>query len=85
MKKLITIIIVFAVIASFAACRKSSEPETVAPTTDTATAETTMIPDIIPEVLPTLETNIPDPSVDTEMPMYTDGTDNPTDETENPK
>ena len=30
---------------------------------------------IMPDILPTLETNIPDPDVDTKMPMYTDGTD----------
>ena len=85
MKKLGTIIIAFAVITSLAACRKSNEPETVAPTADATTTETTMIPDIIPDVLPTLETNIPDPSVDTEMPMYTDGTEDTTDNTESVK
>jgi len=30
---------------------------------------------IMPDVMPTLETNIPDPDVDTKMPMYTDGND----------
>ena len=28
---------------------------------------------IMPDVMPTLETNIPDPDVDTQMPIYTDG------------
>ena len=41
--------------------------------TDTTTPNSTMIPDI----LPTIETNIPDPEVDTEMPIYTNGTTEP--------
>ena len=32
-------------------------------------------PDTQMTILPTIETNIPDPDVDTKMPMYTDGTD----------
>ena len=30
---------------------------------------------ILPSMDPTIQTNIPDPDVDTKMPMYTDGTD----------
>lgn len=30
---------------------------------------------LMPEILPTVATNIPDPEVDTQMPIYTDGTD----------
>lgn len=30
---------------------------------------------ILPNMDPTIHTNIPDPDVDTKMPMYTDGTD----------
>ena len=30
---------------------------------------------ILPDILPTLETNIPDPEVNTQMPIYTEGTD----------
>lgn len=30
---------------------------------------------ILPSMDPTIGTNIPDPDVDTKMPMYTDGTD----------
>lgn len=30
---------------------------------------------ILPDPMPTLETNIPDPDVDTKMPVYTEGTD----------
>lgn len=29
---------------------------------------------ILPDPMPTLETNIPDPDVDTKMPIYTEGT-----------
>ena len=30
---------------------------------------------ILPSMDPTLDTNIPDPEIDTKMPIYTDGTD----------
>ena len=30
---------------------------------------------LLPSMDPTINTNIPDPDVDTKMPMYTDGTD----------
>lgn len=30
---------------------------------------------IMPDTMPTLGTNIPDPDIDTKMPLYTDGTD----------
>lgn len=30
---------------------------------------------ILPDTIPTLDTNIPDPEVDTQMPIYTDGAD----------
>lgn len=30
---------------------------------------------ILPNMEPTIDTNIPDPDVDTKMPMYTEGTD----------
>jgi hypothetical protein len=29
----------------------------------------------MPDILPTMDTNIPDPDVDTQMPIYTEGTD----------
>ena len=38
---------------------------------DTQTPNTTLIPNI----LPTLDTNIPDPDIDTQMPIYTEGSD----------
>ena len=38
---------------------------------DTLTPGTT----ILPNILPTIETNIPDPDIDTQIPIYTDGTD----------
>ena len=39
---------------------------------DTRPQSTTLIPD----VLPTIETNIPDPDIDTQTPIYTESTDN---------
>ena len=76
MKKLFAIMISLLIVASFTACgcMRSTTGETSAPTV-TTTAPTTM-----PDIIPTIETNIPDPSVDTEMPIYTDGTD-PMDDT----
>lgn len=72
MKKLIMIILAFTIAASFAACgcSKSMDSETSIPTTDSPTTESGLVPDI----MPTIETNIPDPSVDTQMPIYTEGT-----------
>jgi hypothetical protein len=34
---------------------------------------------LIPDILPTMDTNIPDPEVDTQMPIYTEGTDSTAD------
>ena len=70
--KRITIFFITALVAiSLVACgRNNSTPaESTAPSTDM---------NILPDMDPTLDTNIPDPSVDTSMPMYTDGTENTT-------
>lgn len=70
MKKFTVIALALIVMVSLAACgrnkNEASTPTTTAPTTEATTDR---------DVMPTIETNIPDPSVDTEMPIYTDGTD----------
>ena len=68
MKKISIYILTVVIALSLCACgRKDNQtPGTIMPSTDT---------DILPDTMPTLDTNIPDPSVDTEMPIYTEGTD----------
>ena len=75
MKKISIIALGLIMAFSLAACGRSNNN-----TTDT-TAATNPSTDmnILPDMNPTLDTNIPDPSVDTSMPMYTDGTDSTTD------
>ena len=78
MKKLSMIALALVLSLSLAACGRGKNSETSAPTNTTAN-KSTFDPTIIPDMDPTLETNIPDPSVDTSMPMDTDiteGTDN---------
>jgi len=68
MKKISIFVLTLVIAASLCACgrKKNDTPNTVMPSTDMST---------LPEIIPTLDTNIPDPSVDTQMPIYTDGTD----------
>lgn len=70
MKKFSMIALALVVMLSFAACGRRKNNETSAPTTTASDFNNT----IIPNMDPTIATNIPDPSVDTSMPMYTDGT-----------
>ncbi len=87
MKRFTIIALTLALVLTMAACRrKEKDNETTATkeTTTEATQESTMMPDIEP----TLETNIPDPEVDTSMPDMTDmidGTENSTNGNENNK
>ena len=82
MKSLISVILTLACILTLTACGCSSSIMD-----ETQAQGTTKIPDVIP----TLDTNIPDPEIDTQMPIYTDGTDStagtditiPTSNTEN--
>jgi len=53
-------------------CSNSAMGDTQAPNTT-----------ILPDILPTIETNIPDPEVDTQMPIYTEDS-NATTETSDP-
>ena len=69
MKKIITFVILLIVCCALVACgRKNNTPATTAPTTRPTTAPTTT-PTTLPTTatMPTLETNIPDPEVDTSM------------------
>ena len=69
MKALLTLILAATLAVSLWACGCSNG------TMDNAqTPGTTLMPDI----LPTIDTNIPDPEVDTQMPIYTEGTDGTT-------
>ncbi len=67
MKKLGIFMLILVIAASLCACGRGNNetPGTVMPSTDMA---------ILPDTMPTLDTNIPDPSVDTQMPIYTEGT-----------
>ena len=71
MKKISIVILVFVMALSLAACGRNNNN---APGTSAATNPSTDM-NILPDMDPTLDTNIPDPSVDTSMPIYTDGTD----------
>ena len=60
MKKCIMIALTLILTLSLAACGRQND-----------TPDTGMT--ILPNMDPTIDTNIPDPDVDTKMPMYTDG------------
>ena len=74
MKRIFILAMAILVTFSLAACGRRKNNETTAPTG--ATNNTTFNDTIIPDMDPTLETNIPDPSVDTSMPMATEETEN---------
>lgn len=63
MKKFSIIAVVLIMALSLAACGRNNDN---APSTDMT---------ILPDLNPTIDTNIPDPDVDSQMPIYTDGTD----------
>ena len=68
MKKILALIFVFVLAVSLVACGRSKNENTTPSTTHPSTGM-----DIVPDMKP-METNIPDPNVDTSMPMYTNGT-----------
>lgn len=70
MKKISMIILALVMTFSLVACGRQNNNETSAPSTTASDRN----PTIIPDMDPTIHTNIPDPDVDTSMPMYTDGT-----------
>lgn len=64
MKKISVILLALVMVASLSACGRNNDTG--------ATDRNDMT--ILPTAIPTMETNIPDPEVDTQMPMYTDDT-----------
>lgn len=89
MKKLSLILLALALMVSFAGCSRGGANETTTPTTQAPTTAPTTAPQTrpttIPTIEPTMDTNIPDPDVDTSMPDdgilpdatdMTDGTNN---------
>lgn len=70
MKKISMIVLALVMAFSLVACGRRNNNETSAPSTTASDRN----PTIIPDMDPTITTNIPDPDVDTSMPMYTDGT-----------
>ena len=65
-------LIAIAVLFAFSVCA-CSRKDTTAPTMpQEATQTPTVAPTTLPEIDPTLDTNIPDPHINTEIPTYTD-------------
>lgn len=79
MKKCSIFVLLLILALSLCACGRNND--TTVPSTNQVTPSSDM--NILPDTMPTLETNIPDPNVDTQMPGYTDGTDMFDDFTEN--
>ncbi len=71
MKKLRIFMLIFVLCLSLVACRRGNNNETTGTTTEATNSSTTETT-LLPQIDPTLDTNIPDPDVDTSMP---DGTD----------
>ena len=72
MKKATILIIAFTLCIGLSACGRKNN-EQINNTTNGTTNFT-----VLPDTDMTIETNIPDPDVDTSMPMYTDGTEETT-------
>ena len=70
MKKISIAVLAAILVLSMAACGRKQDNT---PTTKPTTQPTEMT--ILPNIDPTLDTNIPDPNINTEIPTYTDGTD----------
>jgi PBP1b-binding outer membrane lipoprotein LpoB len=70
MKKISIAVLAAILVFSMAACGRKQDNT---PTTKPTTQPTEMT--ILPNIDPTLDTNIPDPNINTEIPTYTDGTD----------
>ena len=69
MKKLCILALALVLCTGLCACGGGNDTNN----TDTIMPSTNM--NILPDTMPTGGTNIPDPNVDTQMPMYTQGTD----------
>lgn len=70
MKKISIAVLAAILVLSMAACGRKQDNT---PTTKPTTQPTEMT--ILPNIDPTLDTNIPDPDINTEIPTYTDGAD----------
>ncbi len=70
MKKCCIFALLLVLALSLCACGRNNDA--TVPSTRSVMPSTDM--NILPDTMPTLETNIPDPNVDTQMPGYTDGT-----------
>lgn len=64
MKKISIFLLALVVAGSLAACGRNNDNGS------NSTSDMT----ILPTNMPTIGTNIPDPEIDTQMPMYTEGT-----------
>lgn len=64
MKKISIFLLALVVAGSLAACGRNNDNGS------NGTSDMT----ILPTDMPTIGTNIPDPEIDTQMPMYTEGT-----------
>ncbi len=69
MKKITIVLLIVVIALSICACGRSDRDETSIPTQPSNPIN------IMPSMDPTIDTNIPDPDVNSTMPMYTDGTD----------
>ena len=75
MKKIVTIVLCFALTCALCACGRKNKTPVTTPTVPVTTVPATTAPIITttePMLDPTLDTNIPDPSVDTGIPEMTD-------------
>ena len=71
MKKISILVLSLLLALSIAACGRNNDKENVTP----SNAQPSQTTPILPDMDPTLDTNIPDPNINTEIPSYTDGTD----------
>lgn len=70
MKKITIAIMAAVLVFAITACGRNRDTD---PSSAPTTQPTTM--PFMPEMDPTLDTNIPDPDINTETPTFTDGTD----------
>lgn len=71
MKKISIFVLSLLLALGVAACGRNNREENITP----SNIQPSQSMPILPDMDPTLDTNIPDPNINTEMPTYTDGTD----------
>ncbi len=79
MKKFTLFAVAFILMSALCACGRKDEPKPTAPQSNTQPS--TVAPSLMPELDPTLETNIPDPTVNENSQGFEDMDDNFTDST----